>query len=343
MSNTVDFGSCHVATVRDGEDTATLFFAPAGSVLIHVRNSMRHPGRTWAYALPPDVDLSAFEEWVWSKGVLRSAMYEAATIDVVAPGLIRVVADDDQDVTPEAIASSYRLWTRYVDSEADMSQEEFSAWSVADKVHLMDVLYGVSDEDVCKPHPAHRTPLGLPVAECAIPAPADSGSPHCASTAPGLDEPLPAGWSAKTLAIRANGQADVTNAMKMECVGEFTFSRSEACGKCASEGPSSDCDECNGGQVVEREVTVPWDTCKAIFKRMVEVAPDVVSTTKDDESAMLAWLIDKAELVHQGRGVNHWQIDSLVFDAAGELDMGDKHREIRAAIMASIQKGQVPV
>lgn len=154
-------------------------------------------------------------------------------------------------------------------------------------------------------------------------------------------EPLPHGWSTKALALRANGQADVSNVMKTVCMGEFTFSRSEACGKCAIDGPSSACDECNGDQVVEREVTVPWDTCKAIFKRMVEVAPEVVSTTKNDESAMLAWLIDHAELVHQGRGVNLWQIDSLVFDAAGELDLGDKHREIKAAMTAAIRKHQV--
>lgn len=244
---------------------------------------------------------------------------------------------------------------------------------------------------------ARQTPPGLPVAEYAMHALADSGFPVRVATAHGVGEapvhwteadalsvlkldgdgsfsqddvdstlrqlqhidmlrlqkvlsgkgaghagePLPHGWTSKTLAIRSNGQADVSNVMKEVCMGEFTFSRSEACGKCASEGPSSDCDECNGDQVVERAVTVPWDTCKAIFKRMVEVAPDVVSTTKNDESAMLAWLIDKAELVHQGRGVNHWQIDSLVFDAAGELDLGDKHREIKAAMTAAIRKHQV--
>ncbi len=59
------------------------------------------------------------------------------------------------------------------------------------------------------------------------------------------------------------------------------------------------------------------------------------------DAERLTWLLRDAELVHQGRGANHWQIGGLVFDAAGELDLDDKQLEMRMAIDASMaEEGQ---
>ena len=65
----------------------------------------------------------------------------------------------------------------------------------------------------------------------------------------------------------------ITNEMKAECMGEFEFTIEAECGECIDVGEDEDCEVCQGGIVYERKVTVPWTTCKEIYKRMTKCAP----------------------------------------------------------------------
>jgi len=69
----------------------------------------------------------------------------------------------------------------------------------------------------------------------------------------------------------------MTNQMKAECMGEFTFLIEEPCPKCALhlddhyDDISCLCDgdvNENDAPMYMREITVPWDTCKEIYKKM---------------------------------------------------------------------------
>jgi hypothetical protein len=63
----------------------------------------------------------------------------------------------------------------------------------------------------------------------------------------------------------------ITNEMKKSCIGEFTFTRENACVSCYLERDKN-CEICNGEIEYIETITVPWDTCKQIYKKMVQVA-----------------------------------------------------------------------
>ena len=69
-----------------------------------------------------------------------------------------------------------------------------------------------------------------------------------------------------------NSRPMVTSQMKADCIGEFEFTIQDACGECIDTGADEDCEVCQGGIEYERKVTVPWNTCKQIYKRMAESA-----------------------------------------------------------------------
>lgn len=55
------------------------------------------------------------------------------------------------------------------------------------------------------------------------------------------------------------GRPKVSSEMKAACIGEFSFT---------IEVPEIDEDQEFTGQMLDREVTVPWDLCKKIYKAM---------------------------------------------------------------------------
>ncbi|KXS55120.1 MAG: hypothetical protein AWU57_466 [Marinobacter sp. T13-3] len=67
--------------------------------------------------------------------------------------------------------------------------------------------------------------------------------------------------------------ATITDEMKAKCISEFEFTVEVPCGQCLVEGEDDECEVCHGEGSHERAVTVPWDTCKAIYKRMARYAP----------------------------------------------------------------------
>nr|WP_286948314.1 DUF551 domain-containing protein [Pseudomonas sp. UBA6718] len=69
------------------------------------------------------------------------------------------------------------------------------------------------------------------------------------------------------------GQGCVTSAMKAECIGDFSFGVTMSCGECVDIGADSDCPVCGGEVEYEQKITVPWDTCKEIYKGMLAAAP----------------------------------------------------------------------
>ena len=66
-----------------------------------------------------------------------------------------------------------------------------------------------------------------------------------------------------------NGNPKVTNAMKCECMGEFSIEVVEGC---CDYIPG--CPVCGGDGYVERKHDIPWDTVKDIYKRMAAVAAE---------------------------------------------------------------------
>jgi len=78
--------------------------------------------------------------------------------------------------------------------------------------------------------------------------------------------------NAGLIPVEDNGKPLITNEMKAECVGEFSFEIEESCNACASHGADSDCEVCEGEVEYTRTVYVPWDVCKDIYKMMAEVA-----------------------------------------------------------------------
>ncbi len=64
----------------------------------------------------------------------------------------------------------------------------------------------------------------------------------------------------------------ITNEMKAECMGEFEFTIEESCSACYFDEPQDDCEVCQGNIHYERKVSVPWTTCKEIYKSMAKTA-----------------------------------------------------------------------
>ena len=74
-----------------------------------------------------------------------------------------------------------------------------------------------------------------------------------------------------------NGTPKITTNMKAQCIGEFTFTITEPCPKCACHLDDHYDDimcMCNNSEeaIYEREIVVPWDVCKDIYKKMVMIA-----------------------------------------------------------------------
>ncbi len=69
-------------------------------------------------------------------------------------------------------------------------------------------------------------------------------------------------------------KAEITNNMKANFAGEFYFEIEEPCPKCAlhldQHYDGIDC-LCDGSPdtVYQRKIVVPWDTCKEIYKKML--------------------------------------------------------------------------
>jgi hypothetical protein len=89
--------------------------------------------------------------------------------------------------------------------------------------------------------------------------------------------------SVKTIQIpidERTGKPLVSSAMKAECIGGFRFTRQNACVQCYDEADAN-CDVCGGEIDYIETITVPWDTCKEIYKAMT------VSAGKETHNAEL--------------------------------------------------------
>lgn len=111
----------------------------------------------------------------------------------------------------------------------------------------------------------------------------------------------------------------ITNRMKAECIGDFTFVRKSLCPSCVLGDPS----DCLCGF---EKVIVPWDTCKAIYKRMYSLSPEA------NEIDSLRKQLDEAKgripaLMEQLAEVEH-QRDRLLYDlGTAEHELDCLHRE----------------
>ena len=63
----------------------------------------------------------------------------------------------------------------------------------------------------------------------------------------------------------------VTAKMKQQFMGEFAFTIIKWCPACKDYG-NDDCKICEGSMEHEVSITVPWATCKEIYKRMAMAA-----------------------------------------------------------------------
>lgn len=64
----------------------------------------------------------------------------------------------------------------------------------------------------------------------------------------------------------------ITNTMKQYCIGEYSFEIADVCTACHFDEPDPDCEVCGGEVEFRRKVTVPWNTCKKIYKQMATMA-----------------------------------------------------------------------
>lgn len=78
------------------------------------------------------------------------------------------------------------------------------------------------------------------------------------------------------------GRGSITNAMKAECIGEFSFTVPQHCMECLDVGADEDCEVCGGAVEYQQSITVPWDTCKAIYAKMLDAAPDMTEGMRDE-------------------------------------------------------------
>lgn len=68
---------------------------------------------------------------------------------------------------------------------------------------------------------------------------------------------------------------EITSSMKGRCIGQFSFPIEECCPKCALELDRNYDDVeclCDGDGTYYKNIVVPWDTCKDIYKKMAMVA-----------------------------------------------------------------------
>jgi hypothetical protein len=74
-----------------------------------------------------------------------------------------------------------------------------------------------------------------------------------------------------SIPLDLGGKPKITAEMKAECIGEFTFKRENTCYECFENADSS-CVICAGEIDYTETITVPWDTCKKIYKAMAIAA-----------------------------------------------------------------------
>ena len=66
---------------------------------------------------------------------------------------------------------------------------------------------------------------------------------------------------------------EITNKMKAECHGEFSYTKVVSCEQCAIEGENESCDCCEGSGEYIKTFEIPWDSCKDIYKAMYKHSP----------------------------------------------------------------------
>lgn len=67
------------------------------------------------------------------------------------------------------------------------------------------------------------------------------------------------------------GKPLVTSEMKAECIGEFSITEQLTCTSCSYDEAQPDCEVCGGEVTYDQKFTIPWTTCKEIYKRMASV------------------------------------------------------------------------
>ena len=69
-------------------------------------------------------------------------------------------------------------------------------------------------------------------------------------------------------------QPVITDEMKFAHMGKHSFTIQAECGECIDVGPDTDCFVCHGEVIYDRQIVVPWDTCKEIYKAMTKTAQE---------------------------------------------------------------------
>ncbi len=92
------------------------------------------------------------------------------------------------------------------------------------------------------------------------------------------------GWLGVPLDQR-NSRPKITNQMKVECCGEFHMTMVQECPVCDEEDPSKTCEFCGGEYEGTFDVVIPWTLCKEIYKKMAEVAAQVMDNRPKTEVA----------------------------------------------------------
>lgn len=81
----------------------------------------------------------------------------------------------------------------------------------------------------------------------------------------------------------------ITSAMKADCIGEFTFE---------TEEPRFNEDGEFQGDTYTRENVVPWDTCKKIYKAMLESAPYALTPQSSADLGSLRAAVEAMKKLH---------------------------------------------
>lgn len=135
---------------------------------------------------------------------------------------------------------------------------------------------------------------------------------------------VPEGW--KLVKI---GHGCVTSSMKAACIGEFSFGITMACGECVDCGADSDCPVCGGEVEYTQRITAPWDTCKEIYKAMLDAAPTPEPASQPADSGEVQRL---REAVSALIDIAHERRHELLQQRFSDNDEGDaftRHRDSR--------------
>lgn len=93
---------------------------------------------------------------------------------------------------------------------------------------------------------------------------------------------------------------------KAALIGEFKFKITETCPQCFYEEPRDDCEICEGANSYQREITVPWDTTKEMYRAMLEAAPVV---NGHNQVARIAELEAEVGILMEDRARIDWLAD----------------------------------